>query len=187
MSSLYIPIFVVYGLLIVFIWGLIFVVLLSASKWISSWDVLTQFKELVRKNFLLIISFSELGLAIGLISGSSLSPVVGAIIPAILTFFGGLMIYIFTTKGDDDSAIRNGGMLAIFCVSFFLLYGFEVSATFRMEWTAEKETNEVVREDSLLKKEFELKQLQLEHELRQRFVYDSLLIEVQRVAGRTDK
>ena len=48
------------------------------------------------------MSFSFLGLTVGLMSGLSKSPVVGVIIPSILTFYGGVIYYLFLFSNKEN-------------------------------------------------------------------------------------
>lgn len=73
--------------------------------------------------FLLAVSFSFLGLTIGIMVGLSESPVIGVVLPALLTFIGGFIIYAFVFS--DNSKLGNGYvlMLILISLSFFLMLG----------------------------------------------------------------
>ena len=94
--------------------------------------------------FLLSVSFSCLGLTIGLLIGLSISPVIGVVIPALLTFFGGFITYafVFGNKKEEDGYIM---IIILFTVSFFLIlgsdYGASMRAVFQQE-TRDIENNE---------------------------------------------
>ncbi len=87
--------------------------------------------------FLLIaLSFSFLGLSIGILIGSSVSPVIGVIIPALLTFFGGFVTYVFIFKGNS---LNDGYAVAtiISSLSFFLILGADYAASMRVRYEKE--------------------------------------------------
>lgn len=90
-----------------------------------------------KKGFFVFWGFSLLGLTIGLLSGSSLSPVIGTVIPSTLTFFGLIVIYQFSTERHTD---ENKNIIAI-CILLncvFMLYGNEMSSKFRMPFEENK-------------------------------------------------
>lgn len=51
-----------------------------------------------RLSVLIVSGFSFLGFTIGLLVGMSLSPVVQVVIPALLTFYGGFLIYVISKR-----------------------------------------------------------------------------------------
>jgi hypothetical protein len=63
--------------------------------------------------FPISIGFCFLGLTMGIFSGLSLSPVVGTIIPAFLTFLGGFITYLFTKENGISHFNR---LIAIVCL-----------------------------------------------------------------------
>ncbi|HEX7847851.1 MAG TPA: hypothetical protein VF476_18755 [Chitinophagaceae bacterium] len=105
-------------------------------------------------SLLLIFCFSFLGLSIGLLVGLSQSPVVHVTIPALLTFYGGFITYLFAKDSFKDEESRLATILSAIAVSCFLLYGVELGST---------EKNAAIKSA----KEFDLKYLQEELRIRQ--------------------
>ena len=66
------------------------------------------------------IGFSFLGLTMGLFTGLSMTPVVGTIVPAFLTFIGALITYIFFK--ENESLINR--IIAIECLIFLSVFLF---------------------------------------------------------------
>jgi hypothetical protein len=98
----------------------------------------------------LSIAFSFLGLSTGILIGLSLSPVIGVVIPALLTFFGGFMTYIFVF---GKKAIEDGYVMMTIAItlSFFLILGSDYSASMRITYERELKIYEENQ-----KKEFEI-------------------------------
>jgi glucan phosphoethanolaminetransferase (alkaline phosphatase superfamily) len=87
--------------------------------------------------FLMVaIAFSFLGLTIGIHIGLSVSPVVGIIIPSLLTFIGGFVIYVFVFT--DKSKLQDGFVLLIILTSlcFFLMLGSDYACSVRNDYEA---------------------------------------------------
>lgn len=83
--------------------------------------------------FLPTVGFSILGLAIGILTGLSRTPVVDITIPALLTFLAGFVTYVFITpKYNFENRLMAS--LAIFSMAFFLLYGSDKGADARVEY-----------------------------------------------------
>lgn len=80
-----------------------------------------------RTVLLLVVAFSFLGYTIGLLIGLSQSPVVQAAIPALLTFYGGFITYLFA-KESVKSEAKTAIILSVIAVSFFLIYGVEIGS-----------------------------------------------------------
>jgi hypothetical protein len=88
--------------------------------------------------YLIAVSFSYLGLTIGLLIGLSLSPVIGVVIPALLTFFGGFTTYIFVfgKKTPEEGYLMS---LIIISLSLFLILGSDYGAAIRNKYTNNKD------------------------------------------------
>jgi hypothetical protein len=105
---------------------------------------------------LMISAFSFLGFAIGLLVGFSVSPVVHVVIPALLTFYGGFLTYIFSKDSPNDSRKYISILLSAIAVSIFLIYGVEVGS---------KERNEAAKSQ----KEFDLYYMEKEEAIKQKY------------------
>ncbi len=113
--------------------------LVAVVVWCSLFGIFRLFKRgPAAKNtayFLLVaIAFSFLGLTIGLHIGLSESPVIGLVIPALLTFIGGFMVYVFVFT--DKSKLQDGFVLLIIMISlcFFLMLGSNYASSVRSEY-----------------------------------------------------
>lgn len=84
-----------------------------------------------RMIILMTMGFSLLGFAIGLLVGLSLSPVVEVVIPALLTFYGGFLTYLFSRDSVKDTKKYSGIIISAMAVSFFLIYGVEIGSAER--------------------------------------------------------
>ena len=79
--------------------------------------------DLLFEAFSIILGFCFLGMTIGLFIGLSKTPVVGLVIPALLTFIAGLISYFFLTQRDSISVqnrIFSGLSLATLCISLVI-------------------------------------------------------------------
>lgn len=76
----------------------------------------------------IIFGFAFLGLLIGILTGASLTPVVGTVVPAVLTFVGGVggLLTILRKNGLKEQRLV-GTLLVSFCLSMILgtFYGAE--------------------------------------------------------------
>lgn len=118
-------------LLAVIAWAVIFSIVRGISKQVSRGNIFYF--------LLLAIAFSFLGLTIGIHIGLSESPVIGLIIPALLTFIGGLMIYAFIFA--DKSKIQDGYVLLVILISlsFFLMLGSDYACSARTDYDARQQ------------------------------------------------
>lgn len=89
-------------------WCVLLAISKKYLKSLLSQDEVNNFKVL----YPISIGFSFLGLTIGVFSGLSMSPVVGTIVPAFLTFLGGFITYFFTK--ETGSHINR--LIAIICL-----------------------------------------------------------------------
>jgi hypothetical protein len=86
------------------------------------------FLGLSRENFALlflsVLAFTLLGFVTGQIMGESREPAVGAILPGVLTFLGGVFIYLIGSKGIQSQAIVSS-MVFSFVITLLIgtLYG----------------------------------------------------------------
>jgi hypothetical protein len=115
--------------------------LVAVVAWVLIFGMYRLLKRGTAKNtivyFLLVaIAFSFLGLTIGIHIGLSESPVIGVIIPALLTFIGGFMLYVFVFT--DKSKVQDGFVLLIIMISlcFFLMIGSDYACTVRVNYDA---------------------------------------------------
>lgn len=105
---------------------------------------------------LMVSGFSILGFAIGLLVGFSMSPVVHVVIPALLTFYGGFLTYLFSKDSSKDPKQYIGILLSAMAVSFFLIYGIEIGSAERNEATKSQ-------------KEFDLYYLEKQEAIKQKY------------------
>ena len=105
---------------------------------------------------LVMLCFSFLGLSIGLLVGLSQSPVVNVTIPALFTFYGGFITYLFAKDSFKDDEGKLTTILSAISVSCFLIYGVELGS---------REKNAAIRSA----KEFDLKYLQEELKIKKEY------------------
>ena len=74
------------------------------------------------------MGFGGLGAFIGLLAGLSETPVVGVVLPAVLTFMGGVTAYLFATQ--KESRAMTGSLLLSF--SILLIVGVYLGANLRL-------------------------------------------------------
>lgn len=124
--------YILYGVELV-LWFSIFIGF-AFCRWIYR-----PMRHLKVSDFLYIIllntGFSFMGTTIGLMTGLSMSPVIGVVIPALLTLYGGILSYAFLF-GKKESEKRNGVILAgaLVSTSFFLMLGADYGAAQRNEF-----------------------------------------------------
>jgi hypothetical protein len=70
-------------------------------------------------SLLAVFTFSILGFVAGQIMGQSRTPVVGTIIPAVLTLLGGVAVYLIGTKGTRAQS-NVSVMISCFTIAFLL-------------------------------------------------------------------
>lgn len=94
--------------------------------------------------YFLAVTFSFLGITIGLLVGTSLSPVIGVVIPALLTFFGGFITYsfVFRNKSKKDGYVM---LIILFSVSLFLTIGSDYGAKYRIAYELDQEESGELR------------------------------------------
>ena len=79
-----------------------------------------QNKNELVKSLLILASFSFFGFVLGLMTGNSREPVMHAVLPAILAFFGGFVAFILN---KDGGANRILAVVILLVVSITVLYG----------------------------------------------------------------
>lgn len=98
--------------------------------------------------FLINLGFSFMGLSIGILTGWSSSPVVGVVIPALLTFYGGMVSYSFLFKKEKSSQLNSivlsGSLISI---SFFLIIGTDYGTSIRVK--AERNNTIIEMQDKM--------------------------------------
>jgi hypothetical protein len=77
--------------------------------------------------FLAILAFAMLGLVTGTLAGFSREPVVGAVLPAVLSLVGGLAIYLIGAQRADRSLVG----LSVIALAFDLFVGATWGAVLR--------------------------------------------------------
>lgn len=80
--------------------------------------------------FLTILAFALLGFVTGQIMGESREPAVSAVLPGVLTFLGGVLVYLIGTKGIQAQANASS---MVFCFVATLLIGALYGALLRTE------------------------------------------------------
>lgn len=90
-------------------------------------------KKILIDNFLAIaVAFSYLGLTMGILVGNSREPAVNALIPAILSFFGAITIYIFFNAKYNNPDNRKIAGLCLILISVTVIVGADIGDTYRM-------------------------------------------------------
>lgn len=105
------------------IWPIIAIVVLLAfaaallvcKKNKTSEDIKKQKREI----FLVVLAFSSLGMVTGYLTGFSRESVVGAVLPAVLSLMGGLMIFLIGKSKESREIVS----ISMFIFSITLLLG----------------------------------------------------------------
>jgi predicted enzyme related to lactoylglutathione lyase len=100
--------------------------IISVLVYAIAWKWRNQDQE--RSFFIVILSFSMLGIVTGMVAGNSREPAVGATLPAVLSLIGGLAIYLV----DKGIAERILVSLSIIVLSMNLIVGFFWGAVVRI-------------------------------------------------------
>jgi hypothetical protein len=82
--------------------------------------VLTRNRRIFLVVLLSMLSMALLGLTAGKLTGFSRVPAVHAVMPAVLTLIGGLLVYVVSSSDQNSKAIASS---AIICLSTGLLFG----------------------------------------------------------------
>ena len=75
-------------------------------------------RENRKEFFLVLLSFSMMGIVVGYLTGVSISPVVTALVPSSISFIGGLLIFLIG-KNNSSRAIASLSMF-LFCLLLFI-------------------------------------------------------------------
>lgn len=97
------------------IWPIILVVILLAA----TVSLLAHSKDQRKEIFLVALAFSILGMVTGYLTGFSRESAIGAVLPAVLSLMGGLMIFL-VGKSQESRSIVSISMIVF---SFTLLLG----------------------------------------------------------------
>ncbi len=154
--------FLAHSLMVIVILSLLLGILYSINS-ISEKEFWAKTYEFAKTNFLIFLGFAILGLSIGLLSGSSLSPVIGHVIPSVLTFLGLIVVYQFASDKMPD-VNKNIIAVSILLNCVFMLYGNEMSSIYRIKVENKKLLEEHNRKKDLESHKNEL-QLELNKEL----------------------
>ena len=96
---------------------------------------IVRYFRLTRKDFrlllLVLLAFSLLGFVTGQIMGQSREPAVMAVLPAVLTLLGGIVIYLVGAKGIQTQAIVAS---MVTCFAIALLTGVHFGARLRVDF-----------------------------------------------------
>lgn len=97
------------------IWPILLIVLVLALgiSWVGGNK--GQRKEL----FLVVLAFSMLGMVTGYLTGFSREPAIGAVMPAVLSLMGGLLVFLVGKNKESRSIVST----AMFVFTFMLLLG----------------------------------------------------------------
>lgn len=132
--------------------------LIDKQIWVALWPIfalpllVTLFliwfstKKLIHRSqlsklFIIVFAFSLLGVVTGQITGMSRAPAVGAVLPAILSLVGGVLVYLIGVKGQRTQAflaIATIGMVSCLLIGTFWgaksrdLYEFAVQSPERL-------------------------------------------------------
>lgn len=122
-------------------------------------------KEDYKKVFIVIFSMALLGMTAGQLTGQSREPAVGAVIPAVLTFIGGLLIYIITTKNEKFQSLVS---ITIISFSLTLLVGTFWGSQLRHEFEVNSRNQQ-----AMLYNEYILQQVRLEKLKNEKQIQDA--------------
>ncbi len=108
------------------------------------------------------ISFGFLAMTTGLLVGTSKSPVVGVIIPSILTFYAGLMTYLFVFS-NKESKIKDSIAvgISIISLSISLIVGADYGASMRTK-------SEFINDENTFRRDLE--KMELEDNIKRKTV-----------------
>lgn len=105
-----------------------------------------------------ILGFSYFGLTVGFFVGLSSSSTLSAVLPALLTFIGGMMAYyFFGTNNSQASDNQFLSMIALISISIFLSLGAYKGIQQRKIYEISQKELEIDKEITLKKVENELK------------------------------
>lgn len=111
-----------------------------------------------------VLAFAFIGLAVGLLTGWSSSPVVGVIIPALLTFFGGIITYGYLFGSKKGYAKSMNGIVvsvSIAAMAFCIVYGTDYGVNIRSKAEFKHKTEEMHRQMEMETFRHNLKELDI--------------------------
>jgi len=127
--------------------------------------------------FISIFTFSILGTIIGYITGQSREPAVTAVLPSVLTFIGGISLYILGQE-NNKSKLLTSICIIVFSISLFV--GIQWGVNIRENYYKEKKESQVDYNTT----KFKLKKLKQEHLINiERILYEDELLEMRRELG----
>ena len=104
---------------------------LSNKKWV----------QIDKNAFVLLflsLGFGFLGLTLGIFVGFSSSPVINVIIPALLSFIGGFITFLFISPKVNSISNRIGAGMFLSVLSITVIYGTEIGINSRLKAEDEK-------------------------------------------------
>jgi hypothetical protein len=96
-----------------------------------------------------LLSFSMLGLVTGYLTGFSRESVVGAVLPSVLSLFGGLAVFLIG-KNKESRIITS---LAVLSFAISLVLGTSWSSIMRQSWEESKVSKEYLQRQALIEVE----------------------------------
>ena len=99
--------------------------------------------------FFVLLAFSMLGLATGYLTGFSRESAVGAVLPSVLSLFGGLSIFLIG-KNQESRIITS---LAVLSFAICLVLGTSWGAIMRQSWEDHKLSKEYFQKQALIEVE----------------------------------
>jgi len=96
-----------------------------------------------------LLAFSMLGLVTGYLTGFSRESAVGAVLPSVLSLFGGLAIFLIG-KNQDSRIITS---LAVFSFAICLVLGTSWGSIMRQTWEENKYSKEYLQKQALIEVE----------------------------------
>lgn len=105
-----------------------------------------------------VLGFSYFGLTLGLFVGLSSTAALSAVLPALLTFIGGIMTYYFFSANNEYSENQTLSMLALICISVYLSIGAYQGIRQRRIYDAAQKELDFDKEKELKSIDFDFKQ-----------------------------
>lgn len=103
----------------------------------------------LRITFVVLVSFSLLGIVTGLLAGFSRTPSMGAVLPAVLSLVGGLGIYLVGAGKADQGLVAT----CVIALSLDLLMGALWGATLRDDFESEAKSAAAQQHEALIEVE----------------------------------
>ncbi len=124
-------------LFIIVFWVFVFAIVHILRKKLARININLNSKILIYL-FAIANSFSLLGLTMGLLIGLSLTSVIGIVIPALLTFFGGFLTYVFVL-GNKKALDGYIMVIILSSISFFMIVGVDYGSAMRIEFVEQEQ------------------------------------------------